>query len=768
MLTRCLIQLCSRSAAIRKLPNNIFASRSLSPRSTAKASFRKYSKKKEIIPKTTLSRVEELRSNLKKYSEAYYNESKSLVTDQEYDALFKELQQLEAQYPALKTKNTPTELVGAKVKDGVVHSRPMLSLSNTYNEEEVIKFDQRITKLLEGEKYEYTLEMKYDGVALSLIYKKGKLVRALTRGDGIKGEDVTENVKQFVDLPKSLQTSATKVAGERKSFADQLLDADFEVRGEVVLSKEVFKKINEEAEKLGRNQLFANPRNLTSGIINRKSSNSQAESKTLKYYENHKLNFHAYSLLSDIKDRKQTQSGNLKLLQSFGFSTDEKSMTTDSIDKVMEYTKTLEAQRVTLPYEIDGVVVKVNSIEQQEFIGSTSSVPRWAIAYKFDAMKAVTTVKDIQLQVGRTGKVTPVAIVDTVLLSGISITRATLHNRQYIDEKNIRIGTQVIIERSADVIPKIVGRASDEISPDENTSVPIDWKTCPCELKVPLEERAGYVDVFCTSSQCPEQLTNKIHYFAGKNALKIDGLGKKIVQQLIDWNYVQSIPDIFSLRQHREEMILQPGWGEKSVDNLLQNIEKAKEEADWSSVITGLGLPHVGYEAAKALAAKFPTAEALKEATVDEIMEIQRFGPNNAPAIVNALQSSLVVELIDKLAAIGLGGKNKLSETVSGGTQTNPSSSTKAATGTSEWHGKNWVFSGALDAMSRSDAGKKVEKYLGGTVKTTVSKGSILVTGKAAEGSTSKAKKALDIGATVLNETEFLELLHSASSSEDE
>lgn len=663
-----------------------------------------------------IKRINQLVDLINKYDYHYYVLAESLVSDREYDALFKELQDLEAKYPANKPKNSPTSRVsGEPIKEfkSFTHKLPMLSLANTYSEEELNDFDRRVCDGLEGEEYSYTAELKYDGVAISLHYENGFLTNGVTRGDGITGDDITMNIKTIKTIPLSVDLSKYQIN-------------NFEVRGEIYMRNDDFLAINRIREEKGE-KIYANPRNLTAGTLKLLDPNQVAE-RTLQiacyglYTNDQKLNSH---------------SDNISILKDLGFPSGDHFRKCRNISEVKQFIDEWKSKRYDLDFQIDGIVIKVDSIRQQDFLGTIARSPRWAIAYKYEAETAQTILRDITLQVGRTGAVTPVAELEPVFLAGSTISRATLHNADYISERDIRIGDVVEIEKGGEVIPKVVRAIIEKRNPDS-----IAWsfpQYCVCELKSKLTRPDAEANHYCEHPDCPWQIRKKIEHFASRNAMNIDGLGEKIIDQLVSLNYIHNIADIFDLSKYSDELKTLDRWGEKSVDNLISSIEKSKD-TPFSKVLFAIGIRFIGERSAKILANNLKNIDNIINSTIEELVSIREIGNKMAESIINFFANENNIKLIERLKTAGL--KFQIDESDG---QTLSSLS-----------GLSFVFTGELESMSRTEAAKKVED-LGAKEIKSVSKNTSYVVVGANPGS--KFEKAQKIGVKILNEEEFLKMI---------
>jgi len=668
---------------------------------------------RQIDPKI-IERVEELRRQIREHDYRYYVLAEPIISDFEYDMLMRELIELERQYPELVTPDSPTQRVGgAPTKEfpTVMHPVPMLSLNNAFTIEEIRDFDRRVAELLEGEKYRYVAELKFDGVAVRLKYENGILVLGATRGDGVQGDDITNNIKTIRSIPLRLINPDEKFL-------------NIEVRGEVYMNKVDFEKLNEERERLGE-KIFANPRNATAGTLKLQDPKLVAQRP---------LRFFAYYLMAEGVEL-ESHYENLQILKRLGFPVCEHVKLCESIDEVIEFWRYWEERRDELPYEIDGIVVKVDSIRQQEILGAIAKSPRWAIAFKFTPRQAQTKLLGITLQVGRVGTITPVAELQPVPLGGVIITRATLHNEDYIKEKDIRVGDTVIVERSGEVIPKIVGVVLEKRPPD---AVPFVFpKNCPV-CGGPIERPAGEANYYCENPECPAQVRARIEHFASRGAMDIEGLGEAIVDKLVTLGFLKNYADIYDLHKHKAKLVRIEGFGEKSVQNLLNSIENSKKQP-FHRVLYALGIRYVGSETAKLLADAFGSIDKLMNASVEQISSVYGIGPRIAESVYKFFHDERNLELIKRLKEAGLNFEVKPEE----------KAKKKLA-------GKTFVFTGTLKNFTREEAKEKVEE-LGGKVSNSVSrKTDYVVVG---ENPGSKYDKARQLGVKIITEEEFLELI---------
>jgi DNA ligase (NAD+) len=649
--------------------------------------------------------IQKLRNDINYHNYQYYVENNPVISDYEYDMLLKKLEALETQYPDLITSDSPTQRVGGEPLKGfknVEHKIPMLSLDNAYSYDELREFDERIKKNVTD--VEYICEPKIDGASVALIYENGIFIRGATRGDGIKGDDITSNLRTIRSIPLRLQGSNLQNA---------------EVRGEVYFPISSFKKFNKEQEQKGE-QVFANPRNAAAGSLRQLDPRIVASRPldTFLYY------------ISYSEDDFKSQEKALQTLRTAGFRVNPLIKKASDIEEAIAYCKTLEAKRETLDYEIDGVVLKVNSFAQQRELDSTIKHPRWAIAFKFTAKQATTRLKDIVIQVGRTGTLTPVAILQPVQVGGVTVSRATLHNFDELKRKDIRIGDMVLVERSGDVIPQVVKSISEKRTGDEKArAIPRKCPVCGSDVLRTLDE----VAVRCPNKQCPARLKWRIEYFASRDAMDIDHLGGQTIDKLIEKGLLDTIADLYALTE--KDLLSLEGFKEKSVKNLLDSIEKSKQQG-LARLIYGLGIRHVGKFASQILATQYHSIDDLAKKTAEELTLIHGLGEKTAEAIATFFATEENIELINKLKDIGIRTK----ETKKEGRLT----------------GKKFVFTGGLVSMSRPDASDMVMKN-GGIVASAIGKDIDYVVVGADPGS--KYEKAKKLGLTIIDENEFKKLV---------
>ena len=663
-------------------------------------------------------KIEELREQILKHDYNYYVLAEPVISDENYDKLFKELEKLETENPQLITPDSPTQRVGkdlTKEFNPVKHKIPMLSLANTYDEHDLFDFDRRVKESLpETEKVEYVVELKIDGASISINYADGLLKTAATRGDGSVGEEVTNNIKTIRSVPLKIDLSKEKKYKLK----------NFEVRGEVYMRISDFDKLNKERE-VNSEKLFANPRNSAAGTLKLQDP---------KIVSARKLNVFLYSLIS-VDEEFESQEENLKLLSKLGFTINPQYKICKNIDEVLKVCARFEEIRDTLEYEIDGAVIKVNSMRQQKLLGSIAKSPRWAVAYKFKAKQAFTKLNEITWQVGRTGAITPVAELDPVKLAGSTISRATLHNYDEIQRKDIRVGDTVVIEKGGDVIPKIVsvvlGKRSKKSQP---TLPPEKCPACNSKLFKPENEVAFY----CDNSECSAQIKGRLIHFASRGAMDIEGLGDALIDLFVDKGFITHFSDIYKLKDKREELVQIERLGEKSIDNLLKSIEKSKSQP-FAKVLFAIGIRYVGSGAAQKITDHFNSIDDIIAASEEEISGIYEIGPSISKSIKQFFSDKKNVKLIEELRKSGLTFVSEKKEIVQ-----------------SALTGKTFVLTGTLSSLSRDDAGARIIA-LGGKVTSSVSKNTDFVI--AGEKAGSKLSKAESLGVKVLDEATFLKML---------
>ena len=656
--------------------------------------------------------IQKLREELHEHDYRYYVLAEPTIPDEEYDALLRRLQDLEERYPRFRSPDSPTQRVGGeptKEFPSVVHTPPMLSLGNSYSEEEIRDFDRRVRGLLDGETPLYVAELKIDGVAVALRYRGGIFTQGATRGDGTHGDEITGNLRTLRGLPLRLRDPAPFLR-------------NVDVRGEVFMFRDDFDAMNAARAAAGE-KLFINPRNATAGTLKLQDP-TQVAARKLRLFTYY---------LSASGGRLESHDANLGLLRSLGFPVNEHSRRCSSIDEVIDYWKVWEGKRDTLPYEIDGVVVKVDSLAQQGKLGTIARSPRWAIAFKFASRKAETILTGITLQVGRTGTVTPVAELKPVFLGGSTVSRATLHNIDYIKQLDLRPGDTVLVEKGGDVIPKVSGNIPEKRPPG---TAPFRMPgSCPvCGSAIARPE--GEVNYYCENSKCPAQVQGRIQHFAHRGAMDIEGLGEAIIEQLVGLELVRNIADLYGLRQHRDRLMGLERWGEKSTDNLLSAIEASKERP-FHRVLFALGIRHVGAGVAQVLAEHFPSIGALQKATPAALQQVTTIGPAIAESITRFFAEPHNREVLRDLARAGV---RLHSEVRTGGALA----------------GKVLVLTGTLEHHTREEA-KALIEAAGGTVASGISaKVHYLVVGADAG---SKLAKAQALGIRTLTEAELLVML---------
>src|SRR5579862_2743897 len=582
-------------------------------------------------------KIESLREKIRHHEYLYYVLDQPEISDRDFDKLMQDLKDLEATNPALITADSPTQRVGGKPREGfvkVAHSSPMLSLDNTYNEEDLRAWERRVHELSGRKDIDYVCELKLDGMSLALVYEDGKLVRGLTRGDGVIGEDVTLNVRTVRSVPLSIPKEKLKKAG---------IPEDFEVRGELLMPLAAFKKMNEARENRGLSQ-FANPRNATAGTVRQLESRVTAERR---------LDYFPYMLLQNGKTYFDRHSTTLNALDAAGFKVNQNRKLVHGIDEAWGFIRQWEAKRDSLPYEIDGIVIKVDRTALQEELGFTGKAPRWAIAYKYAARAGITKLEDIRVQVGRTGKLTPVAMLAPVSIGGTTVRNATLHNMDEIERLGVKIGDWVQVERGGDVIPKIAKVIDDKDHPRPPARELREFvmpEKCPvCGTKVAKTE--GEVDYRCVNANCPAKLLGTILHFASRGVMNIDGIGESLVTQLLDRGLVKNVADIYSLT--KKDLLSLERFADKSAQNILDEIERSKK-LPLERVIYGLGIRFVGERTAQFLAEHFGSMEALEHASQEELQQVDEVGPRIAESIAEFFGIPANRKLVDRLREAGL------------------------------------------------------------------------------------------------------------------
>lgn len=658
-------------------------------------------------------RLHELKDLLNQYNYEYYTLDKPTVSDSEYDQLMQELLKIEKQYPNLVTADSPSQRVGGEplaAFEKVQHITSMLSLGNAFNEGDLRDFDRRIRQEV-GDQFSYICELKIDGLAVSLRYNKGLFTLGATRGDGSVGEDITNNLKTIKSIPLKLKN-----------------EIDIEVRGEAYMPKRSFEALNKKREARGE-ELFANPRNAAAGSLRQLDPKIAAKRN---------LDVFLYGIGVIDNETIVSHSTGLDFLDKIGFKTNPERKRCATIDEVIQFVESWTERRPNLPYEIDGIVIKVDSLEQQEQLGFTAKSPRWAIAYKFPAEEVVTKLIDIELSIGRTGVITPTAILEPVKVAGSTVKRASLHNEDLIREKDIKLGDYVTIRKAGDIIPEVVNVLEERRTGEEQEfTMPSGCPECESAL-VRLEDE---VALRCINPKCPAQIREGLIHFVSRNAMNIDGLGEKVVAQLFNENLIHDVADLYQL--NREELLKLERMGDKSVDNLLAAIEASKDNS-LERLVFGLGIRLVGEKAAKTLAQHFETIDRLQTASLEDLTAIFEIGHKMAESIVTYFAKQEVTELIEELKSYGV------NMTYNGPKPVNTEEID------SYFAGKTIVLTGKLEQLARNDAKKELET-LGGKVTGSVSKNTDLVIAGADAGS--KLDKATQLGIEVWDEAKLIEEL---------
>ena len=662
-------------------------------------------------------KIEALREKIRHHEYLYYVLDNPELSDGDFDKLMQQLKTLEADHADLITPDSPTQRVGGKPREGfvkVAHSSPMLSLDNTYNEDELRDWERRVHELSGRSDVDYVCELKLDGMSLALIYEDGHLVRGVTRGDGNIGEDVTLNVRTVRSIPLSIPKEKLKKAG---------MPVNFEVRGELLMPTAAFKKLNEERERNGL-ATFANPRNFTAGTVRQLDSSVTAQRR---------LDFFPYILLQNGRTYFDRHSKTLEALDTAGFKVNQNRKLVHSMEQVWTFIQQWAEKRDSLPYEIDGIVMKVDRTGLQDELGFTGKAPRWAIAYKYAARAGVTKLEDIRVQVGRTGKLTPVAMLAPVAIGGTTVRNATLHNMDEIARLGVRIGDWVQVERGGDVIPKVAKVVEDKDHPRGTREFEMPEKCPVCGTKVVRTE--GEVDYRCINANCPAKLLGTILHFASRGVMNIDGMGESIVNQLIASGLVKNVADIYALT--KKDLLTLERFADKSAQNILDEIENSKK-LPLERVIYGLGIRFVGERTAQFLAEHFGSMEAIEQASAEELQNVDEVGPRIAESIAEFFGVAANRKLIQRLRDAGL--------TLSG---------EKKQRGT-KLAGKIFVLTGTLSHFSRDEAKKLIEEA-GGKVTGSVSKKTDYVVAGTDAGS--KLDKAKELGVAVIDEKEMEKLL---------
>lgn len=655
------------------------------------------------------NRINELIEKINKASYEYYVNDNPTITDQEYDDYYNELLRLEEKYPELKRNDSPTLRVGGQVVDRfekVTHETPMLSFDDIFNEDEIVTFDERIRKTCPNATY--TLEPKMDGLSGSLLYKNGVLVRAATRGDGLIGENITHNVKTIKSVPLKLNKNI-----------------DIEVRGEIYMSKKSFERCNEERKQKGEN-LFANPRNAAAGSVRQLDSSIAARRN---------LDFMAYFLPNPDKYGIKTQDESLAFLKELGFKTNYKlNGIANNVSDIISYIDNLSMERESLPFEIDGVVLKVNSLDDEAKLGFTERVPRWGIAYKFPAQEVLTTLKEIKFTVGRTGKITPNAIFDPVHVAGSIVSKATLHNEDYCILKDVRVGDVISIRKAGDVIPEVVEVKKERRKGNEEPfKMAEECPICGSKLVKNKDDEANY---YCVNPHCDAKRIESLIHFASRDAMNIEGFGDEIVEDFYNLGYLKHVDDFYRLERYKEELMELEGFGEKSINNLLDSAENSKNNS-LEKLLFALGIRYVGAKTGKVLALNFKNIDNLINATYEDLISIKDIGSSIANSLYDYFRKEENIELINKLKDLGLNMDYQGKEVIE----------------SDLFNGKTFVLTGTLSKYSRDEAKEKIELYGGKVTSSVTSKTDVVIVG---DSPGSKYEKAKSLNITIWNEEEFV------------
>lgn len=652
-------------------------------------------------------RIDELIKIINEADYNYHTLDNPTITDQEYDKYLRELFDLEEEHPELVRSDSPTQHAGGKVIDEflkVQHKIPMMSLSDVFSESEIFSFDERIKSA--GINPHYMCELKIDGLSVSLLYEKGKFVRAATRGDGTTGEDITHNAMTIKSIPLKLTE-----------------EVDIEVRGEIFMNKKTLASINEE-RKRNNQPLLQNCRNAAAGSIRQLDSKIAAKRK---------LDTFIYHLPNPEDFGIKTHAEAIEYMKKLGFKTNPNNRLVDNISDVISFIEEKHEQRKNLPYDIDGIVIKVNNLDDQKKLGFTARYPKWATAYKFPAEEVLTKLTDIIFTVGRTGQITPNAVLEPVIVAGSTVKRATLHNEDYVVGKDLKIGDIVSIRKAGDVIPEVV-----EAKKERRTGLEVDFSMidkCPM-CGGALSKMDGQVDYFCTNLDCPARKIEGLIHFASRDAMNIDGLGERIIEDFFNFGFISKISDIYKLENHRKDLITLEGYGNKSVANLLDAIDASKNNS-LERLIFGLGIKHVGSKTAKVLARKYKTLDGLMNAPVDELVQIPDIGEVIAKSVFEYFHNDDNLEEINRLIKIGVNTQYLGSESME----------------KDEFVGKTFVLTGSLSNYSRDEASLIIEQYGGKCVSSVSSKTSIVIIG---DKPGSKYEKAKKLGVTIWTEDDFI------------
>lgn len=654
-------------------------------------------------------RIDELIKIINKASDEYYTNDNPTITDQEYDDYYHELEKLEQQYPELIREDSPTKRVGGKIIDEfkkVSHEIPMMSLGDIFSEDEIFEFDQRIKKTIPNPTY--VCELKIDGLSVSLLYENGKLIRGATRGNGIIGEDITHNVETIKSIPL--------VINDKRKI---------EVRGEIYMPKKSFNKLNQERQEKGES-LFANPRNAAAGSVRQLDSKIAAK-RNLSTFIYH------LPLSDDFNIKYHHES--LSFMKKLGFIVNENIKIADNVNEVINYVKEWTEKRESLPYEIDGIVIKVDKIEDQKKLGYTSRTPKWAIAYKFPAVEVLTKIKNIEFCVGRTGKITPRADLDPVHLAGSIIKSVTLHNEDYIKEKDIMINDTIVLHKAGDVIPEVV-----KVLKERRTGIEIPFKmikNCPiCNSK--LEKKETEANYFCPNPNCDARNIEGLIHFSSRETMNIEGFGESIVEDFYNEGYLKTICDYYTLYNHKEDLKELEGFGEKSVNNLLQNIEKSKKNS-LEKLLFALGIRYIGKKTAKILAINYRNIDKLMSAEYEDLVKIQDIGEVIADSVYKFFKEEKNIKTINELKLLGVNMEYKGNESID-----------------DNFNNKTFVLTGTLSKLTRDEASIEIENRGGKVTSSVTKKTDYVIVG---ENPGSKYQKAKDLNINILNEEEFLNML---------
>lgn len=654
-------------------------------------------------------RIDELIKIINKASEEYYTNDNPTITDQEYDDYYHELEKLEQQYPELIREDSPTKRVGGKIIDEfkkVSHEIPMMSLGDIFSEDEIFEFDQRIKKTIPNPTY--VCELKIDGLSVSLLYENGKLIRGATRGNGIIGEDITHNVETIKSIPL--------VINDKRKI---------EVRGEIYMPKKSFNKLNQERQEKGES-LFANPRNAAAGSVRQLDSKIAAKRN---------LSTFIYHLPSSDDFNIKYHHESLSFMKELGFVVNENIKIADNVNEVINYVKEWTEKRESLPYEIDGIVIKVDKIEDQKKLGYTSRTPKWAIAYKFPAVEVLTKIKNIEFCVGRTGKITPRADLDPVHLAGSIIKSVTLHNEDYIKEKDIMINDTIVLHKAGDVIPEVV-----KVLKERRTGIEIPFKmikNCPiCNSK--LEKKETEANYFCPNPNCDARNIEGLIHFSSRETMNIEGFGESIVEDFYNEGYLKTICDYYTLYNHKEDLKELEGFGEKSINNLLQNIEKSKKNS-LEKLLFALGIRYIGKKTAKILAINYRNIDKLMSAKYEDLVKIQDIGEVIADSVYKFFKEEKNIKTINELKLLGVNMEYKGNESID-----------------DNFNNKTFVLTGTLSKLTRDEASIEIENRGGKVTSSVTKKTDYVIVG---ENPGSKYQKAKDLNINILNEEEFLNML---------